>query len=46
MDTKGSQKDIWSFNVVKFLNFDFLPVKSETSECSPTLTLELRHVPL
>ena len=46
MDTIGSKKDIWSFNVVKFSNFDFLPVKSEISECSPTLTLEFRHVPL
>ena len=46
MDTIGSKKDIWSFNVVKFSNFDFLPVKGETSECSTTLTLEFRHVSL
>ena len=28
----------------RFLDFDFFPVKSETPECSPTITLKCRHV--
>ena len=37
-------KNIWSFTAVDVLDFDFSPVKGETSECSPTLTLQCRHV--
>ena len=44
IDTKGSKENIWSFTAVDFLVFDFFPVKSETPECSPTLTLKCQHV--
>ena len=44
MDTIRSQKGIWSFTAVDFLDFDFFPVKGETLECSPTLTLKCQHV--
>ena len=46
MHTKWSQKRIWSFTVADFLYFDFFPFKSETLECSATLTLKCRHVSL
>ena len=35
MDTIWSQKSIWSFTAVDFLDFDFFPIKGETPECSP-----------
>ena len=41
MDTIWSQKSILSFTAVDFLDFDFFPVKSETSECSPTQSWKL-----
>ena len=37
-------KSIRLFSDVDFLDFDFFPVKGETPECSPPLTLKCRHV--
>ena len=42
IDTIQSQKSIWSFTAVDFL--DFFPVEGETPECSPFLTIKYRHV--
>ena len=35
MDIVWSQKSIWFFAAVDFLDFDFFPVKGETPECYP-----------
>ena len=38
-----STKSIWFFTAVDSLDLDFFPVKGETPECSPTLSLKCRH---
>ena len=44
MDTTRKKKSIWTFTIVDFLDFDFFPVKRETPECSPYLTLKCWYV--
>ena len=44
VDTIWSQKNIWSFTAVHFLDVDFFPVKGETPECLPALTLKYQYV--
>ena len=39
----SQKKNIWSSTAVDSLDFDFYPVKCETPESLPALTLKCRH---